>query len=84
MAEPNVKYSSVKLVTSDREEEELQAGGVPSSFCRFTSDQGMPAGNTPLQAVHLSHQDLMLLNTCLIARGGGEKHGLSGSACSRM
>lgn len=68
MAEPSVKYSSVKLVTSDREEEELQAGGVPSSFCRFTSDHGMPAGNTLVQAVHLSHQDLMFLIRRLIAQ----------------
>ncbi len=43
IAEPRVKNSRVKLVTSEREEEALQTGGVPSSFCRLTSDQGMPA-----------------------------------------
>ena len=43
IAEPKVKNSRVKLVTSDREEEALQTGGVPSSFWRLTSDQGMPA-----------------------------------------
>lgn len=42
MAEPRVKYSRVRLVTSDREEEALQTGGVPFRLCRFTSDQGMP------------------------------------------
>lgn len=52
MAEPRVKNSRVKLVTSDKEEEALQTGGVPSSFCRFTSDQGMPA---PSKHAYLSN-----------------------------
>ena len=42
MAEPRVKYSRVRLVASDREEEAVQIGGEPFRFCRFTSDQGIP------------------------------------------
>ena len=42
MAEPRVKNSRVRLVTSDREEEALQVGGEPFRVCRFTSDQGIP------------------------------------------
>ena len=42
MAEPRVKYSRVRLVASDREEEAVQVGGKPFRFCRFTSDQGIP------------------------------------------
>lgn len=47
MADPRVKYSRVRLVTSDREEEAVQAGGVPFRVCRFTSDQGTPADTNP-------------------------------------
>ena len=42
MTEPRVKYSRVRLVTSDKEEEAVQIGGVPFRVCRFTSDQGIP------------------------------------------
>ena len=42
MAEPRVKYSRVRLVASDKEEEAVQVGGVPFRVCRFTSDQGIP------------------------------------------
>ena len=45
MADPRVKYSRVRLVASDKEEEAVQVGGVPFRVCRFTSDQGIPVDN---------------------------------------
>ena len=56
MAEPRLKYSKVRLVTSDREEEALQAGGVPFRLFRFTSDQGIPA-HTYVQVRHMQSLD---------------------------
>ncbi len=53
MAVPRVKNSKVRLVTSDREDEELQTGGVPCSFCRFTSDHGMPATSRCALDMHI-------------------------------
>lgn len=42
MADPRVKYSRVRLVASDKEEESVQVGDAPFRVCRFTSDQGIP------------------------------------------
>lgn len=63
IAEPRVKNSRVRLVTSDREEEALQVGGEPFRVCRFTSDQGIPVNSK-----HGCYKKVLFRAMCL---GGG-------------
>lgn len=53
MADPRLKYSRVRLVASDREEESVQVGAVPFRVCRFTSDQGIPVDHNQSQSDYL-------------------------------
>ena len=58
-------------MTSDREEEALQTGGVPSSFCRLTSDQGMPAPITSLYLCIINNSIMVEYGRRLIEHATG-------------
>ena len=76
MAEPRVKYSRVRLVASDREEEAVQIGGEPFRFCRFTSDQGIPVDIKQRMIRKGGMITIVRIGNQVGGGGGGKRSGL--------